>query len=197
MKKSIFIFLVAAFLITGCAKNEKNQNQTSQNEPDKILPSYKNAIIDTSLGKISFELYTQDAPQTIENFANLAKSGFYNGTRVHYLQKDKMLIAGDPKSKESNKALWGFGSPGYNISKEINNQKIEIGTIAALNLGDQSHGSQFIIFTGQNQTEFEGKVSVFGKISSGQKILEEINKAQVDNQLKPIEDITINAIELK
>ena len=73
------------------------------------------AIIKTSFGNIKFNLMSDIAPETVRNFSQLAKSGFYNGTLFHRIIPGFMIQGGDPNTKNPDKSTWGQGGPGYNL----------------------------------------------------------------------------------
>lgn len=197
MKRTLQFFLVAALLLTGCTKNPSTQNENLANVQSQEVTSYKTATIYTNLGKLQIELFSNEAPKTINNFGDLVKSGFYDGTKIHYISKDKMALAGDPNTRESNRSMWGFGTPGYNIQNEINNKELVYGSIATVPVGNQAHGSQFMLVLTDNLSEYKGKVTNFGKVISGLAIIEKINETSTDSQSKPQEDIIIQSIEIK
>ena len=77
-------------------------------------------ILQTNLGEITIELFSEDAPQTVENFVQLARTGFYNNTKFHRVIKGFMIQGGDPLSKDNAlKDQWGTGGPGYTFADEI------------------------------------------------------------------------------
>src|SRR6267154_741470 len=74
------------------------------------------AVITTTEGTMVVEFWTDAAPNTIENFKKLAKSGFYDGTAFHRVIKGFMIQGGDPLTKDPQKeAKWGTGGPGYSV----------------------------------------------------------------------------------
>lgn len=78
------------------------------------------AVWETSMGCFAAELFAHKAPITAGNFANLTKTGFYNGTRFHRVIEGFMIQDGDPLSKDtSSRNRWGTGGPGYAIKDEF------------------------------------------------------------------------------
>jgi len=73
------------------------------------------AIIKTSFGNIKFSLVPDIAPETVRNFSQLTKSGFYDGTLFHRIIPGFMIQGGDPNTKNPDKSTWGQGGPGYNL----------------------------------------------------------------------------------
>jgi peptidyl-prolyl cis-trans isomerase B (cyclophilin B) len=141
--------------------------------------SYR-ATIETTKGKIELKLAPQHAPKTVNNFVFLAREGFYDGLSFHRVIKDPpfMIQGGDPTGS-------GRGGPGYKFEDEVfdNPLKHETGVISMANAGPNTNGSQFFI-TLAPQPHLNGKHTVFGKVTSGQEVVEAID--QGDKMLKVV-----------
>lgn len=158
-----------------------------------IHPNQGNtAIIHTSMGDITMQLYPTDAPKTVENFKKLAKDGFYDGLLWHRVIKDFMIQTGDPNGD-------GTGGPGYTIDDEFGGpHKFEPGTVGMANTGQpNSGGSQFFIVTEQAQPSLDGKYSIFGQVTQGMDVVKLIAAAPTNSSDKPLSDIKVNSIEIK
>ncbi|MCQ2144612.1 MAG: DNA topoisomerase [Bacteroidales bacterium] len=131
-------------------------------EKRKIIDKNKMAkvSIKTPKGEIVVRLY-DETPYHRDNFIQLAKQGYYDGTLFHRVIKDFMVQGGDPDSKGAAKgARLGSGGPGYTLPAEINPALFhKRGALAAARLGDEanqerkSSGSQFYIVWGQTYSE--------------------------------------------
>ncbi len=128
------------------------------------------ATIETDRGKIELELYSRFAPQTVNNFVFLAGEGFYDGVTFHRVISNFMIQGGDPTGT-------GQGGPGYRFKDEVegNPLKHEQGVISMANAGPNTNGSQFFI-THSPQQHLDGKHTVFGKVISGQTVVDSIRK---------------------
>ncbi len=113
------------------------------------------AVMVTNKGTINLELFDKDAPNTVKNFTDLAKKGFYNGLSFHRVIKDFMIQGGCPHGT-------GTGGPGYKIKCEINKQKHTPGTLSMAHAGKDTGGSQFFI-THTNTPWLDGVHTVFGR----------------------------------
>lgn len=125
------------------------------------------ATFEVSKGKIVVELFPKEAPKTVNNFVFLAKDGFYNGTVFHRVIADFMIQGGDPTAS-------GRGGPGYQFEDECrqaNAKKHEVGSLSMANAGPNTNGSQFFI-THIATDWLNGKHTVFGKVTSGQDIVD-------------------------
>jgi len=134
------------------------------------------AKIETLRGTIVLALDPINAPKTVNNFVFLAKEGFYDGTTFHRVINDFMIQGGDPTGS-------GRGGPGYKFEDEtrVNPNKHETGVISMANAGPNTNGSQFFI-THSPQPHLNGKHTVFGKVTSGQDVVDAIK--QGDKMLK-------------
>ena len=74
------------------------------------------AIMDTAVGKVSLELFENDAPNTVANFVKLINEGFYNGLTFHRVIDGFMAQGGCPNSRKGSSGMPGTGGAGYNNS---------------------------------------------------------------------------------
>jgi peptidyl-prolyl cis-trans isomerase B (cyclophilin B) len=146
------------------------------------------AVLQTSRGAIGLELFEGDAPQTVENFARLSRDGFYDGLTFHRVIDGFMIQGGCPKGD-------GTGSPGYSFDDEPNEHRIVRGALAMANSGPNTNGSQFFIVTADECPWLDGKHTVFGQVTSGMEVVDEISKAESDQRDRPVETVTIDRIE--
>lgn len=154
-------------------------------------------VLKTNFGDVVLELFSADAPKTVENFIKLSKSGFYNGTKFHRVMKGFMIQGGDPNSKDDDWSDDGMGGPGYKFEDEINSHKLVRGTLAMANAGANTNGSQFFIVTTEATPWLDGKHTAFGKVLSGMDIVDKIELVKVNEKDHPTEDVVVNNIEIK
>jgi cyclophilin family peptidyl-prolyl cis-trans isomerase len=147
------------------------------------------ATIETSEGAIAFELFDEDAPQTVENFRRLADEGFYDGLTFHRVIKDFMIQGGCPEGT-------GTGGPGYTFDDEINPHKVARGALAMANAGPNTNGSQFFIVTAEACPWLDGKHTVFGQVRSGMDVVDKLEAVPTGSGDRPVEPIGIASIEL-
>ena len=132
------------------------------------------AIIKTSFGNIKFNLMSDIAPETVRNFSQLAKSGFYNGTLFHRIIPGFMIQGGDPNTKNPDKSTWGQGGPGYNLKAEFNSRSHLRGIVSMARATDpDSAGSQFFIVT-NDSTFLDRQYTVFGEVVDGMEVADKI-----------------------
>ncbi|MGK7912535.1 MAG: peptidylprolyl isomerase [Synechococcus sp.] len=113
------------------------------------------AVMNTEKGTINLELFSDDAPNTVQNFVDLAKKGFYDGLNFHRVINNFMIQGGCPNGT-------GTGGPGYTIDCEINDNKHLAGSLSMAHAGPNTGGSQFFICHSP-QRHLDGVHTVFGK----------------------------------
>jgi cyclophilin family peptidyl-prolyl cis-trans isomerase len=148
------------------------------------------ATLQTNLGAIELELFPDDAPKTVDNFVKLARDGFYDGVIFHRVIPDFMIQGGDPTGT-------GRGGPGYTFEDEFNDRKVIRGALAMANAGPNTNGSQFFIVTAEATPWLDGKHTVFGQVTSGMDVVDEISNVDTDANDKPRDDVTIERVELR
>ncbi len=140
------------------------------------------ATFETSKGTIVADLFVKDAPKTVNNFVFLAKEGFYDGTVFHRVIPDFMIQGGDPTGS-------GRGGPGYRFEDETkgNPNKHMQGSLSMANAGPNTNGSQFFI-THVATDWLNGKHTVFGKVKTGQDIVDAVKQGDTISAVK-IEEV--------
>jgi cyclophilin family peptidyl-prolyl cis-trans isomerase len=123
------------------------------------------AILHTDKGDIRVRLFAKKAPHTVNNFAFLARQGFYDGTIFHRVIADFMVQGGDPTGS-------GRGGPGYRFPDEFHPElrHNKPGMLSIANAGPNTNGSQFFI-THVPTPWLDDKHSVFGEVIQGMDVL--------------------------
>ena len=144
------------------------------------LVAGERVTMETSLGSLSFELWSDAAPKTVANFKKLAASGFYDGTAFHRVIRGTVVHGGDPLSKDSSQVeRWGTGGPGYQVGAEINGRPHDFGVLSMAHDGNPNQaGSRFMICLGR-QAAFDQRFTAFGKLVAGRSVLKAIEKVPV------------------
>jgi peptidyl-prolyl cis-trans isomerase B (cyclophilin B) len=145
------------------------------------------ATMTTNHGEITFELFDEDAPKTVENFRKLARDGFYDGLSFHRIISDFMVQGGCPQGT-------GTGGPGYTFEDEINQHKVVRGALAMANAGPDTNGSQFFIVTIGQAPWLDGKHTVFGKVTSGMEVIDKLEGLPTDGRDRPREEARIDTL---
>ena len=89
-----------------------------------------------------------------------------------------------------------LGGPGYQFEDEFNEHKVDRGALAMANAGPNTNGSQFFIVTAEDASCLDGKHTVFGRVTSGQEVVDRISQAERDGRDRPLTPVTIDSVEL-
>lgn len=216
----IALMIVMSCVLAGCNTEIKNDDLIKENDdvieqtsgdienvsgesnimkPDRDLNRYANveqnpvATIEMNDGKIiKIELYPKIAPESVENFIELANSGFYNGLTFHRTIPGFMAQGGDPLGN-------GTGGPDYSIYGEFsengfeNSLKHVRGVLSmARSSENNSAGSQFFIMV-EDTLSLDGLYAAFGKVTEGMDVVDEIVnteviRREVDSDVSTLED---------
>lgn len=170
------------------AVEQNNEESVTINRDDITMTQ---ATLKTSKGEIVLEFYPDLAPNTVKNFQDLAKSGFYNGVIFHRVIENFMIQGGDPTGT-------GRGGPGYTFddefdrSSEVAQRGYVRGTLAMANSGPNSNGSQFFIVHQDAGLPYD--YTIFGRVVEGMDVVDSIATTETGQNDKPIEDIVINEV---
>ena len=144
----------------------------------------------TNRGSIELELFDTDAPNTVANFVKLSRDGFYDGVVFHRVIPDFMIQGGDPTGT-------GMGGPGYQFEDEPNGLSVDRGVIAMANSGPNTNGSQFFIVTAASCPWLNGLHTVFGRVTSGMDVVDEIGSAATDGADRPLDEVRIESVRIE
>ncbi|MDE0145136.1 MAG: peptidylprolyl isomerase [Nitrospira sp.] len=155
-------------------------------------------VISTRFGNVTIQFYTDVAPRHVDNFLNLAKIGFYNGTTFHRVIPGFIIQGGDPLSKEADRTLHGTGGPGFGLTPEPSDQPHRRGTVSMAKMPRNEdrtrdvndNGSQFFICV-EDASSLDRTYTVFGKVRKGMDVVDQIVAAERDPQDNPLDPITM------
>ena len=172
-----------------------NNNKVHDSMPEMNIDISKKytAVIKTSMGDISIEFFTEDAPMTVNNFINLSRDGYYDNVIFHRVISGFMIQGGDPSGT-------GHGEmgkyPGYKFEDELNNQRsYDKGILAMANAGPDTNGSQFFIMHVDYPLPYQ--YTIFGFVTEGLEVIDKIASVETGDGDKPINDVVIETIEVK
>jgi len=124
------------------------------------------AVVTTTKGELTLELFSEDAPLTVENFISLAEQGFFDGLTFHRVVPNFVVQGGDPRGD-------GDGGPGYQIRCEINERPFQRGSVGMALSGKDTGGSQWFICH-LPQPHLDGGYTCFGQVIDGFEVLDRI-----------------------
>ncbi|MDA3785201.1 peptidylprolyl isomerase [Lactobacillus delbrueckii] len=177
------------------------------------------ATIKTNHGDIVIQLFPEEAPMTVENFVRLAQKGYYDGVTFHRVISDFMIQGGDPEGTGAGgQSIWG-----HNFEDEFSNELFNLrGALSMANAGPNTNGSQFFIVQNKNMPKrfiqqlrdaqypeevvkaykqggtpwLDHRHTVFGHVTEGMDVVDEIAKVAKDGNDKPLEDVVITTVEI-
>ena len=147
------------------------------------------AVIETKFGNIELRFFPEVAPNHVNNFIELAKKGFYDGTTFHRVIPGFMIQGGDPNTKDPDRSKHGMGSPGHTIKAEFNDRHHKRGTLSMARSADpHSAGSQFFICVA-DASHLDRKYTVFGEVISGMDVVDKMVSQPRDARDNPLDRI--------
>ena len=206
LKKNIYRFLIISLLISACGSNEveeitettvqDNKGESTMSDekvyssmPEMIIDKNKSytAVIQTSMGDLTVEFFSDTAPVTVNNFVSLSNDGYYDNIIFHRVISGFMIQGGDPSGTGHGE----YGKfPGYTFEDELNNQQpYEKGILAMANAGPNTNGSQFFIMHVDYPLPYQ--YTIFGKVTDGLDVIDTIASVQTAEGDKPVEDVVI------
>lgn len=135
--------------------------------------------IHTDKGIMKIEFYDQDAPNTVKNFVELAKKGYYDGVTFHRVIPNFVIQGGDPTGT-------GAGGPGYKINCELTgaNQFHDRGVLSMAHAGRNTGGSQFFVCHSRDNTaHLDRNHTCFGKVVEGLEVIDAIQQGDKMNKV--------------
>jgi peptidyl-prolyl cis-trans isomerase B (cyclophilin B) len=184
--RCFFVVLFIGFFIQNVSAEIKEKKFT-KGEIKKMAET--KAVIETKFGNIELRFFPDAAPGHVNNFIELAKKGFYDGTTFHRVIPGFMIQGGDPNSKNPDKSGHGMGGPGYTIKAEFNNKPHKRGILSmARSASPDSAGSQFFICIA-DAPFLDRQYTVFGEVVSGMEVADKIVSQPKDMRDNPNERI--------
>lgn len=202
----IVVVLIAIVVVTGLIFNKRAPEAPAQSPVISTEASQETTIIntdpntmntvtlETNKGIIVFETFAADAPKAVNNFVTLAKKGFYDNLTFHRVIKGFMIQGGDPIGN-------GTGGPGYTFEDELNpntpSYKLgyQKGIVAMANAGPNTNGSQFFIML--ENVPLPHNYTIFGRVISGQEVVDSIGSVKTDALDKPVTPVVIKKATVK
>jgi cyclophilin family peptidyl-prolyl cis-trans isomerase len=145
------------------------------------------ATIETSSGTMTAELFADEAPVTVNNFVFLARDSYFDEVIFHRVIRGFMIQGGDPTGT-------GRGGPGYRFNDEPVKRPYLRGTLAMANAGPNTNGSQFFVM--HADYGLPPNYTIFGKLTSGEDVLDAIATAPTGPQDRPIDPVTIKTVTI-
>lgn len=168
---------------TSSAEATDSSNGLKQFDAGQILSGKHHVSMELKdYGTVVFELDADEAPITVTNFCELAKSGYYDGLTFHRILPENLMQGGDPEGT-------GMGGPGYSIKGEFKDNGVDNkvshteGAISMARGADyDSAGSQFFVCAA-DCSYYDGQYAAFGHVTEGLDIIKQIcNTVRVQDE---------------
>lgn len=214
---TIALFFTRAFLAASglalCASVAQAQDSLPDAPSSAVhaapaaVPTGATVLFDTSMGRLTCQLFEKEAPQTAANFIGLATGTkpftdatthqqvtgkhYYDGTQFHRVIPGFMIQGGDPLAS-------GMGDAGFYIPDEISpSLRFDVpGRLAMANSGPNTNSSQFFI-TEVAKPELNGHYTIFGQCDTHSVLLvASIARVERDSQDKPLSPVTLNKVTI-
>lgn len=185
MKKVIIGLIILSVGMFGALQSFAQQSPKKFTKQEIKKMSETSAVIETKFGSITLKFFPDVAPGHVQNFIDLAKKGFYDGTTFHRVIPGFMIQGGDPNSKNPDKRTHGMGGPGYTIKAEFNNKPHKRGILSMARAANpDSAGSQFFICV-KDSPFLDKQYTVFGEVTSGMDVVDKIVSQPRDQNDNP------------
>ena len=156
------------------------------------------AVIKTGMGEIVFELLPDVAPKMVDNFKDLAKSGFYNGTTFHRVINGFMIQGGDPLSKDDDPTNDGTGSGPRKMPAEFTTKYSHTrGMVSTARSNDPNSGSCQFFVVQKDSTFLDNKYTIFGRVVSGLDVVDKISLVPKDRNDRPLKNVTMDSVTVE
>jgi len=217
MKHPFFAAIFAAALSAAALGQQSSTpaSQPAQDLPDGpqptqaalVQPNGPTVVMDTSMGRITCQLFQKQAPEAVANFVGLANGTkdwvdpathkkvhgkrYYDGTTFHRVIPEFMIQGGDPTGT-------GMGDPGYSFNDEFDpNLNFDVpGRLAMANSGPNTNGSQFFI-TEQAYASLNQHYTIFGQCDEPSvNVVKTIARVQTNGQDKPVVPVLLNKVTI-
>lgn len=197
--------IAAAFLLLGALAVASQAAQKGKGTKKVTARDYANtlAVLQTDMGDITLKFYYDKAPKHVENFIDLAASGFYDGTMFHRIIPGFMIQGGDPLTKKAEDPRHPYGTGGNAVNgkeatlkAEFNDTTHKRGVLSMARASDpNSASSQFFIVV-KDSTFLDHQYTAFGEVVSGMEVADKIVASPRGPNDRPNQPIRIKKVVL-
>jgi cyclophilin family peptidyl-prolyl cis-trans isomerase len=156
------------------------------------------AVLKTTMGTIVFEFLPDVAPKMVENFRDLAASGFYNGTTFHRVINGFMIQGGDPLSKDNDPTNDGTGSGPRKMPSEFTTKYTHVrGMVSTARGNDPNSGSCQFFIVQKDAHSLDNKYTIFGKVIEGMDVVDKISLVPKDQRDRPLKNVVMESVAIE
>ncbi|MCL1789356.1 MAG: peptidylprolyl isomerase [Oscillospiraceae bacterium] len=190
MKKLLSMFIAASTLFMLSACSEKSSDSDEGERPRRG----ENPEIEKKVGEITIKLFPEIAPVAVQNFIDLAESGYYEGKLMHRIISGFMIQGGSPFGD-------GMGDPDYDNYFSIEphpNAIHSYGALSMANAGPDANSQQFFIVNNPaGVSHLNGGYTVFGHTIEGFDMIDAVSSVKTDTDDRPYMDVVIDSVKIK
>jgi cyclophilin family peptidyl-prolyl cis-trans isomerase len=156
------------------------------------------AVIKTNQGTIVFEFLPDVAPKMVENFKDLAKSGFYNGTTFHRVINGFMIQGGDPLSKDSDPSNDGTGEGPRKMPAEFTTKYGHTrGMVSTARASDPNSGSCQFFIVQKDSKSLDNQYTIFGRVLEGMDVVDKISLVPKGRNDRPLQNVVMEKVTIE
>lgn len=179
--------LIFVFLNTGLITPSSTlfQEEKSYKKPGNVIEEGKDykIVISTTYGDIYIDLYEDRAPENVNSLLFLIGERYYEGLTFHRVIKNFLVQTGDRKGD-------GSGYPGYTVKLE------NLESFSDYDVGMANASQFFVVLPGFDRERIDGEYSLVGRVTGGFVVLESIEKAEVDRNYRPVNDVVVKSTQI-
>jgi len=165
---------------------------------DKPAAKKEVAVLKTNMGTIVFEFLPDVAPKMVDNFRDLAKTGFYNGTTFHRVINGFMIQGGDPMSKDSDPTNDGTGDGPRKMPAEFTTKYSHSrGMVSTARGNDPNSGSCQFFIVQKDSTFLDNKYTLFGRVLEGMDVVDAISLVPKDRNDRPLKNVVMEKVSVE
>ncbi len=203
MIKKLGIFAIAAALLlalTACGEKDDSKNQVAEEpllSPELTEDAIEATITLDSGEEIKLELYPKVAPETVDNFVDLAEDGFYDGLIFHRVIEDFMIQGGgyDENLKEQKASTIDGEFSANGFDNPLSHRRGVISMARAQQFNSAS--SQFFIVQ-EDSTYLDGQYAAFGVVTEGMDVVDDIASVRTGSVTSSgMENVPVNPIVIE
>lgn len=181
-------FLLVCLASPAAVRGEEAVHRSFSGDEIQAMAKTK-AVVHTRFGDIVLRFFPERAPNHVNNFLELARKDFYNGTAFHRVIPGFMIQGGDPNSREADRSKHGTGGPGYRLKAEFSDAPHRRGTVSmARSAHPDSAGSQFFICVA-DAPHLDGQYTVFAEVVEGMDAVDRIAAEPRDRRDNPTQRV--------
>jgi len=171
---------------------------TEKGTMDKPAAKKEVAVIKSSLGTIVFEFLPDAAPKMVENFKDLAKTGFYDGTTFHRVINGFMIQGGDPLSKDNDPSNDGTGDGPRKMPAEFSTKySHKRGMVSTARGSDVNSGSCQFFIVQKDYPSLDNQYTIFGRVLEGLDVVDKISLVPKGRNDRPLKNVVMEKVTVE